>query len=270
MSRPLLPDGLTEVRGQVRDAGHLSVFLDFDGTVTPIVDNPADARLEAPMRAALEALAGCDNTLLVFVSGRSVNDLQQRVEIPNVVYAGNHGLEISGRLNFVEPSALAKRELLKRLVDVLGGSLRHVPGAWVEDKTLTATVHYRQAAPRDERAIANIVHGALAHHSALFQLNTGKKVFEIVPRTKWHKGAAVCWINARLAGPGAVSVYIGDDRTDEDAFVGLPDEITIRVGEFETTAARYFVDGPEQVETFLKWLGRTRSQASEGRGQNVG
>jgi trehalose 6-phosphate phosphatase len=266
----LLPDGLTEVRGQVNDAGHLSVFLDFDGTVTPIVDDPADARLEPAMKAALEALAASDDTLLVFVSGRSVKDLQQRIEIPNVVYAGNHGLEISGRLNFVEPTALAKRELLKRLVETLSASLRHVPGAWVEDKTLTATVHYRRAAPRDERAIANIVHGALAHHSAIFQLNTGKKVFEIVPRTKWHKGAAVCWINARLAGPGAVSVYIGDDRTDEDAFVRLPGEITIRVGDFESTAARYFVEGPEQVETFLEWLGRTRNQGSEGRSQNGG
>jgi len=143
-------------------------------------------------------------------------------------------------------------------VDNLNGSLGHIPGAWVEDKTLTATVHYRQAAPREEQAIANIVHAALARHSAIFQLNAGRKVYEIVPRTKWHKGAAVCWINARLAGPGAASIYIGDDRTDEDAFVRLPGEITIRVGASEGTAARYHVDGPVQVREFLEWLNGNR------------
>jgi trehalose 6-phosphate phosphatase len=259
MSRPLLPDGLAEVREQVLDAGHLSVFLDFDGTVTPIVDNPADAHLGPGMKAALEALTRRHDTLLVFISGRSVDDLRQRVGIPNVVYAGNHGLEISGGgVSFVEPSAVAKRDLLKRLVDGLDGSLRHIRGAWVEDKTLTATVHYRQAAPRDEGAVANIVHAALAHQSEIFQLNAGKKVFEIVPRAKWHKGAAVCWINARLAGPGAASIYIGDDRTDEDAFVQLLGEITIRVGSEGDTAARYHVEDPGQVRVFLEWLNGER------------
>jgi trehalose-phosphatase len=258
MSRPLLPDGLTEVREQVRDAGQLSVFLDFDGTVTPIVDDPADACLEPGMKAALLSLAGRDDTLLVFISGRSVDDLKQRVGILNAVYAGNHGLEIRGRLNFVEPSALAKRELLAPLVHVLNGSLGHIRGAWVEDKGLTATVHYRQAAPREERPIANIVHAALAHHSAIFQLNTGKKVFEIVPRTKWHKGAAVCWINARLSCHNAASIYIGDDRTDEDAFVQLPGEITIHVGDAGDTAARYHVQDPNHVRMFLEWLNENR------------
>jgi trehalose 6-phosphate phosphatase len=255
MSRPLLPDGLAEVREQVQDAGYLSVFLDFDGTVARIVDEPGDAQLEPEMKATLEALAGREDTLLVFISGRSMDDLRHRIEIPDVVYVGNHGLEIGGvGLSFVEPFAVAKREMLKRLVDGLTASLRHIPGARVEDKKLTATVHYRQAAPREERAIANIVHAALTHHSSIFQLNAGKKVFEIVPRTKWHKGAAVCWINARLARPGAASIYIGDDRTDEDAFLLLPGEITIRVGHGEATAARYHVEDPGQVRVFLDWL----------------
>ena len=260
MSRPLLPAGLAEVREQVRDAGRLSVFLDFDGTVTPIVDDPADAHLGPRMKAVLETLAGRDDTLLGFISGRSLEDLKRRVGIPNVVYAGNHGLEIGGRgVSFVEPAALGKRDLLKRLVDGLNVSLRHIRGAWVEDKTLTASVHYRLVAAREERPVANIVHAALAHHSSLFQLNAGKKVFEIVPRTKWHKGAAVCWINARLAGPGTASIYIGDDRTDEDAFAQLPGEITIRVGDAEAdTAARYHVEDTGQVGVFLEWLNGER------------
>lgn len=259
MSQPLLPDGLAEVREQVRDASHLSLFLDFDGTVSLIVDDPAEADMELPMRATLEALAGRDDIVVVFISGRSLSDLRQRVQIPNAVYAGNHGLEIVGRgVSFVEPIAQAKQGLLSTLVAGLAGSLRHIPGAWVEDKKLTATVHYRRASARDERPVANIVHAALAHHSSVFQLNEGKKVLEIVPRTNWHKGAAVCWINARLSGPGATSIYIGDDRTDEDAFVHLPGEVTIRVGEHKSTSARYYVEDPSQVRNFLEWLSENR------------
>lgn len=266
MSQPLLPDGLAEVRTHVGDAGFLSVFLDFDGTLTPIVDDPGEAHLAPEMKAVLESLAQREDTLLAFVSGRGAEDLQQRIGIPDLVYAGNHGLEIRGRLQFVEPSALAKRDLLKSLIHILNGSLRYIRGAWVEDKTLTATIHYRQARPRSERAIANIVHAALSHHSALFQLNEGKKVYEIVPRTKWHKGAAVCWINARLGMPRAASIYIGDDRTDEDAFIHLPGEITIRVGESGPTAARYHVDNPDQVRLFLEWLNANRGGAVQAGG----
>ena len=258
MCRPLLPDGLAEVWAQIRDAGYLSVFLDFDGTLAPIVDHPADARIDARTQAVLQALAAREDVLLAFISGRAAADLRSRIAIENAVYAGNHGLEIAGRVHFVEPAALAKQSLLKRIVESLAVSLRHIPGAWVEDKSLTATVHFRQASPREERPIANIVHAALAHHSALFQLNAGKKVFEIVPRTKWHKGAAVCWINARLAGAGAKSIYIGDDRTDEDAFIHLPGAVTIRVGPSTDTAARYCVDCPEQVCEFLEWLNEKR------------
>ena len=259
MCRHLLPDGLAEVWAQIRDAGSLSVFLDFDGTLAPIVDHPADAHLDSRVQAALKALAAREDVLLVFVSGRAAADLESRIGIENAVYAGNHGLEITGRVQFVEPGALAKQDLLKRIVESLAVSLRHISGAWVEDKSLTATVHFRQASPREERAIANIVHAALAHHSALFQLNAGKKVFEIVPRTKWHKGAAVCWINARLAGAGTASIYIGDDRTDEDAFVHLPGAVTIHVGNSADTAARYCVDSPQQVREFLEWLEEQRT-----------
>jgi len=249
-----LPDGLAEVQERVAEAGHLSIFLDFDGTVTPIVEHPADAYLDSKMKAVLEKLARRENTLLAFVSGRSVDDLCRRAAIANAVHAGNHGLEIRGPVHFVEPAALAKRDLLKRLRQELAAALSHISGAWVEDKSLTASVHFRQARAHEEEGIAHIVRSALTPYSAIFQLNPGKKVFEIVPRTKWHKGAAVCWINARLAPPGTASIYIGDDRTDEDAFTQLPGEITICVGRWADTAARFYLQDCAEVRTFLEWL----------------
>jgi trehalose 6-phosphate phosphatase len=259
MCRPLLPDERAKIRKRVRDAGYLSLFLDFDGTLTPIVDDPAEACLDPQVRAVLQAQAARDDTLLAFVSGRALADLRPRVGVERAIYAGNHGLEISGGgLGFVEPSALAKRERLRQMVDQLTAGLRHIPGARVEYKTLTASVHFRQAACA-ATAITEIVRAAVAPHVSLFQLNQGKMVLEIVPRTDWHKGKAVSWINTRLAMAGAASIYIGDDRTDEDAYAQLLGEITIQVGRTDgTSAARYFLQDPTEVHSFLQWLSDNR------------
>ena len=258
MCRYLSPDERTKIQERVRDAGFLSLFLDFDGTLTPIVADPAEARLDPRVRGTLQSQAVRDDTLLAFVSGRALDDLRPRVGIERAVYAGNHGLEITGRnVAFVEPSALAKRELLNQIVDQLTAALRHIPGALVENKNLTASVHYRRAA-RHAAAITEIVQAALAPHVSFFRLNRGKMVLEIVPLTSCDKGSAVSWINAQLGMAGAPSIYIGDDRTDEDAFSHLRGEITIQVGRNKKTSARYFVADPTEVHSFLEWLSDNR------------
>jgi trehalose 6-phosphate phosphatase len=269
MSQPLSPARLAEIREQVREAGALSLFLDFDGTLAPIVNDPDDARLDPEVRSRLAALSARDDTLVAIISGRALDDLRARVGIAGAIYAGNHGLEISGPeidgkpVCFVEPCAVARREPLRRICDNLTATLAHIPGARVENKVLTASVHYRQAAAGEAHHITEIVQRELAHSSALshvnhFRVNHGKLVLEIVPRTDWHKGAAVGWINTRLAMPGARSIYIGDDRTDEDAFARMTDEITIRVGRSAGTSARYFVKDPARVHAFLEWLSENR------------
>ena len=269
MSQPLSPSALAEIRERVRQAGAISLFLDFDGTLAPIVNAPGDARLAPEVRKNLAALADRDDTLVAIVSGRALADLRPRVGIASAIYAGNHGLEISGPelggkpVSFVEPCALARLEPLRRICDNLTAALAHIPGARVENKVLTASVHYRQAAAGETAHITEIVQRELARASALsklnhFRVNHGKMVLEIVPRTGWQKGAAVGWINARLAMPGARSIYIGDDRTDEDAFARMTDEITIRVGRSAGTSARYFVKDPARVHAFLDWLSENR------------
>jgi len=274
MSQPLSPSALAEIRERMREAVALSLFLDFDGTLAPIVNDPGDARLAPGVRKRLEALAARNDTLVAIVSGRALADLRPRVGIASAIYAGNHGLEISGPeisgpelggkpVSFVEPCALARLEPLRRICDNLTAALAHIPGARVENKVLTASVHYRQAAAGETGHITEIVQRELARASALsklnhFRVNHGKMVLEIVPRTGWQKGAAVGWINARLAMPGARSIYIGDDRTDEDAFARMTDEITIRVGRSAGTSARYFVKDPARVHAFLDWLSENR------------
>jgi trehalose-phosphatase len=96
----------------------------------------------------------------------------------------------------------------------------------------------------------------VARYGALFRVNPGRKLYDIVPRTNWHKGAAVQWINQRLDGGKILTVYLGDDVSDEDAFCVLPDAITIKVGPAVETCARYRLPDPAAVRDFLLWLAR--------------
>jgi len=244
-----------EVEERIRVASRVALFLDFDGTLAPLVADPAGARLDEPVRQALAAIARGGRAVVTIVSGRALDHLRERVGLPDLIYAGNHGLEIEGRgLSFIEPAAAAARAELRAVTRRLEPVLRTIPGAFLEYKVLTASVHYRNVAAADRGRVEQAVLETIAPAAGLFRLGTGKMLWEILPKTDWNKGAAVRWILDRLGGDGLVSVYFGDDRTDEDAFHALPDGLTFKVGCAEPTDARYRVSGPAAVEEFLEWL----------------
>ena len=200
-------------------------------------------------------LAHQNSLVTTIISGRAIEDLYTRVRLEGLIYAGNHGLEIFGRqLRFVEPVASENRGTLARVCECLGADLQKIYGAMVECKGLTATVHYRNAAEADWEQIRQTVYATIARQGALFRINPGRKIFDIVPRTNWHKGAAVQWINGRLGEGNILTVYLGDDTSDEDAFSVLPAAVTIKVGAQPITCARYRLPGPAAVHDFLAWL----------------
>lgn len=248
-------DLVSEIEARTRSASLISLFLDFDGTLVPISGDPAAPRLDSDAAATLSLLSSQDYLVTTIISGRAIEDLYTRIRLEGLIYAGNHGLEIFGRqFRFVEPVASARREALARLCEELGPELRPLPGAIVEFKGLTASVHYRLAAEADWAQIQQTVYAATARNGALFRVNPGRKVFDIVPRTNWHKGAAVEWINSHLREKEVLTVYLGDDASDEDAFCVLPDAVTIKVGAAAATCARYSLPGPAAVHEFLLWL----------------
>jgi trehalose-phosphatase len=166
-------------------------------------------------------------------------------------------------LRFVEPEADARRDRLRRLTELLQSRLRQVPGVLVEDKGMTTSIHFRQVSESDVPAVEESVRASVATAGALFRLNNGRKVFEIVPRSGWHKGAAVKWILSHLGESDYLPIYIGDDNTDEDAFAVLPEGITVRVGEQAVTCAQYGIPGPAEVYQFLVWLeGRAAARSA--------
>jgi trehalose 6-phosphate phosphatase len=95
----------------------------------------------------------------------------------------------------------------------------------------------------------------VASQADRFIILPGRRVWEIRPRVSWHKGSAVNWVASHLEHPDDRLVFfVGDDRTDEDAFASLPQGVTIKVGHAAPTQARFELADPAAVELFLAWL----------------
>lgn len=264
-----MPDPLAAHRDtlalRVRSAPFLLLFTDFDGTLVPIKERPMECTLDADVRDSLSVISRQDRTAVAVVSGRDLADLRPRVGVDGIAYAGNHGLEIEGPgLSFREPVALQLSGELSSRVAELTAALADIPGAWVQNKGLSASVHYRQVEPDRVPRVLEVVRHVMApaRKAGRFVLRSGKMVEEIRPAVDWHKGRAVQWLTERLAAgvSDPLSIYLGDDRTDEDAFAALPGGVTVHVGTPHDTAARYWVESPRDVARFLSWLATYRSQ----------
>jgi trehalose 6-phosphate phosphatase len=265
-------DVLPEIAARIDRAGSILLGLDFDGTLTPLRPRPDEATLAEPVRALLARLSACGRVTVMIISGRSLPDLAHKVGLPELIYAGDHGLEIQGPgVEFVEPTAATMVQRLEEVTDDLRTRLGGLRGALIEPKRLTTSIHYRNVPPERWNDLARIVHDAVASDPARFALTSGHRVWEIRPRVAWHKGRALDWARQHLGSAADQLVfYLGDDRTDEDAFASLSDGITVMVGEpRQPTRARYWLPDPDSVHAFLDWLARSSLflPVSQQRGQ---
>ncbi len=204
-----------------RASGHLVLLLDFDGTLAPIVDRPEMAAMPRRTRAALDRLMAMGGVTVAVVSGRGLADVRERAAIPGIAYAGNHGMEIEGAgLHRIHPEAAAARPELEEVAAVIEPTLEGIDGAFLEDKGLTLSIHYRMA-PDHAEEVREIVLEAAGGRAGL-AVTEGKMVVEVRPRVEWHKGKAVLFLLDQVRPPpDAPVLYLGDDRTDEDAFRAL-------------------------------------------------
>ncbi|MEM9905309.1 MAG: trehalose-phosphatase, partial [Cyanobacteria bacterium P01_D01_bin.44] len=234
----------------------LALFLDYDGTLTPIVRRPEAAQLSAKMRSHLSALA--HQIPVAIVSGRDLADVQQMVKIDTIYYAGSHGFDIAGPDHLRQQQPLAQQSLPdldsaeSQLRDRLGA-----PGAWVERKRFAIAIHYREAAEQDIPQVETVVNAVLFQHPSL-RKSSGKKIFELQPDIPWDKGQAILWLleKLKLGPPETIPIYLGDDTTDEDAFHALkPSGLSIRIGDpRQPTAADYNLRDPDEVVQFFDCL----------------
>lgn len=235
----------------------VAVFLDYDGTLTPIVSHPEDALLPDETRSILVELA--TYAPVAVVSGRGLNDVEKLVGLSNVYYAGSHGFEIKtpeGVTKELEEAA-GYLPLLDEVEVELARRLEDVDGSQVERKKYSIAIHYRNVADEDVEDVRQVVEDVAKEHPRLAQ-SGGKKVFELKPDIDWDKGSAIDWLLEALDHdrPNVIPLYIGDDLTDEDAFEALRAQgITIVVGEgSRETRARYRLKDTGEVAEFLKNL----------------
>ena len=236
----------------------LILLTDLDGTLAPIVDRPRAAHLSRRARRILVRLARHPRARVGIVSGRSLPTLKRLVRVPDAAYAGCHGLEIAWRaVRFRHPRAVALSPLLRRVTHRLRRKTSRYSGVLVEPKGLTVSLHYRLADPRIVPALESIVREIVTRAPAL-EVLAGKKVLELRPHLAWGKGKAVRLMRDLLAkslgGRAPLTVYLGDDETDEEAFRALRRRaVCVAVGRRRTRAA-YRLGGPAAVEKLLAWL----------------
>lgn len=247
----LLSEHFDEVRQAIVGARRILLLLDFDGTLAPIVERPEMAKLSRETLSLLARLNREPRATTAIISGRALFDLKQRVGM-NLIYAGNHGLEIEGHgLNFEHPSLPHARPVIGRLASDLADALGPIDGVFVENKGLSLSIHYRRTDDSRIAEVVRVVESARAPYAYWVDLRYGKKVLEVRPKVQWDKGKAALWILRHLGDEGVLPVCMGDDATDEDIFQSLPISISIKVGD-EPTAARYRVPGPDEVFAILQ------------------
>jgi trehalose 6-phosphate phosphatase len=217
--------------------------FDYDGTLAPIVADPARAAMRAATRTLLTELA--ERYPCVVISGRAQRDARRWLQgIPLRQVVGNHG---------VEPWQATRPMMaeVERWLPVLERRLSGYRGVWIEDKTYSLAVHYRRSREK-KKALAAILRAAAALGPA--RLVGGKQVVNVLPQEAPHKGLALLRERRRLSCDTAL--YLGDDVTDEDVF-GLDEPgrlLAIRVGARPASAAAYFLRSQLAVDDLLRLL----------------
>ena len=243
--------------------GHIGMnscvlMLDFDGVLSPIVNVPAEASISPVAR---EALAECAKKMpTAIITGRTLSDIEKRVGLRNVLYAGNHGLEwkMGGRVRRKRISRKAVSEFATAR-HLLLGYAKLFPRLFVDDRRHCLALGYRSLSTLQAERLCSGARAILekSDSAGTVRIIDNLFTFEIVATSEWTKGECAQHIFKTVAKKGMVAVYIGDTLTDEDAFRAFAQNgITIRVGESRTSAAQFYFKSRSRVDAFLTKIAR--------------
>ncbi|EDV32488.1 uncharacterized protein Dana_GF15857, isoform A [Drosophila ananassae] len=255
-----LEDFERRLPGYLNGNSKLAVLLDYDGTLAPIADNPAKTKMPVELEAILHKIAQHPEIFLAVISGRGLKDVQKQVNINGITYAGNHGLEIEypdgSRHDYELPAEIKKNytNMVRELKDKVEKN-----GAWVEDKRVSLTYHYRDTPVELKDEQKNLASEICRKYG--FRPNQAHEAIEAKPPVNWNKGEAALYILKQKFGdnwPKTVSVvFAGDDTTDEDAMRvlrGLGRSFRIAENEKIQTFADFRLPRQAVMTDLLKWI----------------
>ena len=230
-------------------------FLDYDGTLTPIVDRPELALISGEMRETVKRLS--EKVTVAIVSGRMREDVEKLAGIEGILYAGSHGFDILGAgFSMIHPKAKEAMPVVDEVIEKLSKELDGIDGMIIEKKKFSVAVHYRLVDKKDFPKIERYVNALAAEYGGSLRLMHGKKVFEFLPNIHWDKGQAIRWIMdaLKLSWADSSVFYIGDDVTDEYAFRAVRTRGTgILVSEKpKASAADFTVSTPREVRDLFE------------------
>lgn len=253
-----------DISARLAAAPKLLVTLDFDGTLSALAETPAQARLRPEFKAALKALAARPGVSVFILSGRALSGVRSLVNLRDIYYGGNHGIEIKGPgFAWRDAGALKTRGLVAGIVADMQERFPPGTGVLVENKVFSASVHYRNLKTAFERGFFGRMKVLMAARGASLQWRRGHKVFELLPRGAAHKGDAVNMLAKQLGTSSGIAV--GDDLTDEDMFKALAGSgITVRVGRKAGSKAGYFLSGQGEVLRLLRFIAAARDWGKNG------
>jgi len=234
----------------IREASHIVLFLDFDGTLVPIAPRPGQVRLQAATRGLLRRLAPHPRLSLIVISGRRRAELQRFIGIRGIRYLGLYGWEHDGKVQLPMQATTA----LRSAHDTLRNLLSAFPDVWIEDKRHSLSIHLPHAAHALRRHLRRALRVLLRPFLDRLHIFENCRDFEIVPRSNQGKGRAVRDLLAQPTFRRALVIYFGDDLSDEPAFAAIPHGVSVHVGSPRATYARYFLRNPAEVTAALKRL----------------
>ncbi len=245
----------------------LFLFMDYDGTLAPIAETPAKAKILPENKKILEELSNLPGVRLAIISGRELEDIKSRIGLKNIIYSANHGLEIDGpKIKFKSPVKPDFRKIIKSIHDSLKNKLAEIEGALIEDKGLSLSLHYRLVKEAEVPKVKALFHELVIIPllKNKIKITRGKKALEIRPQVEWDKGKVVLWLLARQqfaqGDKEVLPVYIGDDVTDEDAFKVLRNKgITIAIGKTSGSYAQFYLNDAAEVGEFLRRIEACRN-----------
>ncbi len=261
----ITPQALKDAVRPVAASDRLLVALDFDGTLSPLEDEPMDARMLPAARVAVDAVVAAPDTVVALVSGRSLSDLRliaEHLDDSPMLLAGSHGAEfwIPGEGTVVHDENPGDAALRDRLRAHAEAATAHLDGVWIEPKTFGFGVHTRKAEPEAADEANRLVDAMVQEEAPHWRRRTGHNIVEYAFR---HEGKDSAIAELRLRTGAAAVVFAGDDVTDEDALRSLaPGDLGVRVGD-GPTAATICVPDIAALAGLLTVLAAERTAARE-------